>query len=90
MIPPGLNLKVSIRNHRIRNHLEVLFGALHTTLPTIAIATAPIGYAIGLLGCRPWRCGGRFRDGLLTTCLYEFVHCIQHLASSRSPSGWPR
>src|SRR3546814_8569490 len=25
-------------------HLEVLFGALHKTLPTIALATAPIGY----------------------------------------------
>jgi sterol desaturase/sphingolipid hydroxylase (fatty acid hydroxylase superfamily) len=59
----------------------VLFGALHTTLPTIAIATAPLGYAIGA----PWGAGfgaacAALATGLLTTCFYEFVHCIQHLA----------
>ena len=75
--------RIHYDHHQDPNHLEVLFGALHTTLPTIAIATAPVGYAIGL----PWgpeaALGGAaiaFAPGLLTTCVYEFCHCIQHLA----------
>jgi sterol desaturase/sphingolipid hydroxylase (fatty acid hydroxylase superfamily) len=75
--------RIHYDHHQDPNHLEVLFGALHTTLPTIAIATAPLGYAIG----SPWGAdaaiGGAaiaFATGLLTTCFYEFCHCIQHLA----------
>ena len=34
--------RIHYDHHQDPNHLEVLFGALHTTLPTIAIATAPI------------------------------------------------
>jgi hypothetical protein len=75
--------RIHYDHHQDPNHLEVLFGALHTTLPTIAIATLPIGYAIG----SPWgsqaAIGGAaiaFATGLLTTCFYEFCHCIQHLA----------
>ena len=37
-------------HHQDPNHLEVLFGALHTTLPTIALASIPFGYAIGGVG----------------------------------------
>ncbi|HJQ16899.1 MAG TPA: sterol desaturase family protein [Allosphingosinicella sp.] len=68
--------RIHYDHHQDPNHLEVLFGALHTTLPTVAIATAPMGYLIGGMG-------GAFAaiaTGLLTTCLYEFCHCIQHLA----------
>ena len=75
--------RIHYDHHQDPNHLEVLFGALHTTLPTIAIATAPIGYAIG----SPWGTDAAigaaaiaFATGLLTTCVYEFCHCIQHLA----------
>jgi sterol desaturase/sphingolipid hydroxylase (fatty acid hydroxylase superfamily) len=75
--------RIHYDHHQDPNHLEVLFGALHTTLPTIALATAPIGWAIG----SPWgeeaaigAAAVAFATGLLTTCLYEFVHCIQHLA----------
>jgi sterol desaturase/sphingolipid hydroxylase (fatty acid hydroxylase superfamily) len=68
--------RIHYDHHQDPNHLEVLFGALHTTLPTIAIATAPIGYAIGGVG----GAAIAFATGLLTTCFYEFVHCIQHLA----------
>lgn len=51
--------RIHYDHHQDPNHLEVLFGALHTTLPTIAIVTVPLGYAIGGLG------GGRgsFRGG---------------------------
>ena len=73
--------RIHYDHHQDPNHLEVLFGALHTTVPTIALATLPVGYAIGA----PWHAGpagaaAAFATGLLTTCFYEFCHCIQHLA----------
>jgi sterol desaturase/sphingolipid hydroxylase (fatty acid hydroxylase superfamily) len=68
--------RIHYDHHQDPNHLEVLFGALHTTVPTIAIATLPIGYAIGGFG---GACAA-LATGLLTTCFYEFCHCIQHLA----------
>jgi sterol desaturase/sphingolipid hydroxylase (fatty acid hydroxylase superfamily) len=73
--------RIHYDHHQDPNHLEVLFGALHTTLPTIAIATLPIGAGIGAFWDAP--IGGAaaaFATGLLTTCFYEFVHCMQHLA----------
>ena len=35
--------RIHYDHHQDPNHLEVLFGALHTTLPTIALATFPLG-----------------------------------------------
>ena len=78
--------RIHYDHHQDPNHLEVLFGALHTTLPTIAAATLPIGWAIGALlapGDPDAALGSAlaaFATGLVTTCFYEFVHCIQHLA----------
>jgi sterol desaturase/sphingolipid hydroxylase (fatty acid hydroxylase superfamily) len=73
--------RIHYDHHQDPNHLEVLFGALHTTLPTIALGVIPLGWAIGA----PWEASfgaamAAFATGLLTTCFYEFVHCIQHLA----------
>lgn len=68
--------RIHYDHHQDPNHLEVLFGALHTTVPTIALATAPIGYLIGGFGGAM----AALAAGMLTTCVYEFVHCIQHLA----------
>jgi sterol desaturase/sphingolipid hydroxylase (fatty acid hydroxylase superfamily) len=68
--------RIHYDHHQDPNHLEVLFGALHTTLPTILIATAPIGYLIGGIG----GAAAAVAAGLLTTCFYEFAHCIQHLS----------
>lgn len=68
--------RIHYDHHQDPNHLEVLFGALHTTLPTIALVTLPVGYAIGGIG----GAAAALATGLLTTCVYEFVHCIQHLA----------
>ena len=78
--------RIHYDHHQDPNHLEVLFGALHTTLPTIALGVIPLGWAIGM----PWDSGDHHAPfgaaaaalaaGLLTTCFYEFVHCIQHLA----------
>jgi sterol desaturase/sphingolipid hydroxylase (fatty acid hydroxylase superfamily) len=75
--------RIHYDHHQDPNHLEVLFGALHTTLPTIGIATLPLGYAIGLQWGQDAAFGAAaaaFATGLLTTCFYEFCHCIQHLA----------
>jgi sterol desaturase/sphingolipid hydroxylase (fatty acid hydroxylase superfamily) len=73
--------RIHYDHHQDPNHLEVLFGALPSTLPTIGLATLPIGWAIGSF----WGAGfggacAALATGLLTTCFYEFVHCIQHLA----------
>ena len=68
--------RIHYDHHQDPNHLEVLFGALHTTVPTIAVATLPLGYAIGGFG---GACAA-LATGLITTCFYEFCHCIQHLA----------
>ena len=79
--------RIHYDHHQDPNHLEVLFGALHTTLPTIALGVIPIGWAIGAAWDGSWTGPSAFGSaaaalacGLLTTCFYEFVHCIQHLA----------
>lgn len=73
--------RIHYDHHQDPNHLEVLFGALHTTLPTIALATLPTGAIIGSFwGAPVGGAAAAFAMGLLTTCFYEFVHCIQHLA----------
>lgn len=68
--------RIHYDHHQDPNHLEVLFGALYTTLPTIAVATVPVGWLIGGLG----GAAVAFAAGLLTTCFYEFAHCVQHLS----------
>jgi sterol desaturase/sphingolipid hydroxylase (fatty acid hydroxylase superfamily) len=68
--------RIHYDHHQDPNHLEILFGALYTTLPTIALLTLPVGYAIGGIG----GAAVAFAAGLLMTCFYEFCHCIQHLA----------
>ena len=62
-------------HHQDPYHLEVLFGSLVQTLPAVAVTTALAGWAIGGLG----GAAAAFATGLLTTCVYEFIHCIQHL-----------
>ncbi|MDG2005492.1 MAG: sterol desaturase family protein [Novosphingobium sp.] len=68
--------RIHYDHHQDPNHLEVLFGALLTTLPTIAIVVLPIGWMIGGLGGAL----AAFATAVLTTCYYEFMHCIQHLS----------
>ena len=68
--------RIHFDHHQDPNDLGVLFGALQTTLPTIFFMTVPIGLLIG----GPAGAGAAFAAGLITTCYYEFCHCIQHLA----------
>lgn len=68
--------RIHYDHHQDPNHLEVLFGALYTTLPTLLIVSALPGWLIGGTG----GAAAGFTTGLLCTCFYEFFHCIQHLA----------
>ena len=68
--------RVHFDHHRDPNDLRVLFGALHTTLPTIFVVVTPIGWAIG--GAAGAAAG--LASAMLTICFYEFCHCVQHLA----------
>ncbi|HTJ62757.1 MAG TPA: sterol desaturase family protein [Alphaproteobacteria bacterium] len=67
--------RIHFDHHQDPHRLEVLFGALSTTLPTIAAVTLPVGWLLGgAAGAASALC-----VGLLTTCAYEFGHCVQHL-----------
>ena len=67
--------RIHFDHHQDPNKLEVLFGALTNTLPTLVLVTPVIGWLIG----GPSGAAAAFAAGLLTTCFYEFCHCIQHL-----------
>ena len=67
--------RIHFDHHRDPHDLNVLFGALYTTLPTIVLITMPFGWIIGDMAGL-W---AAFVTGLLITCFYEFNHCIQHL-----------
>jgi sterol desaturase/sphingolipid hydroxylase (fatty acid hydroxylase superfamily) len=67
--------RIHYDHHRDPDDLRVLFGALITTLPTIAILTLPTGALIaGAAGAAI-----TFGAGAASMLIYEFVHCVQHL-----------
>ncbi len=71
----GLWKRIHFDHHQDPHLLDVLFGAPSNTIPTIAAITFPVGYAVGGVA----GAASAFGTGLLTTCVYEFCHCIQHL-----------
>lgn len=68
--------RIHYDHHQDPYDLGILFGALYTTLPTVALVTLPIGYAIDGIG----GAATGLATGVIVTCLYEYCHCIQHLA----------
>jgi sterol desaturase/sphingolipid hydroxylase (fatty acid hydroxylase superfamily) len=68
--------RIHYDHHTDPHDLDVLFGALHTTLPTIALVTLPTGAAIG----GPAGAAAAFAAGVGCMLVYEFVHCVAHLA----------
>ena len=67
--------RIHYDHHRDPDDLRVLFGALPTTLPTLALVTLPIGALIaGAAGA-----AATFGAGALSVLVYEFVHTMQHL-----------
>ena len=68
--------RIHYDHHQDPHDLKILFGALYTTLPTIAMVALPIGYWLdGWTGA-----AAALAAGMFTTCFYEFAHCIQHLS----------
>ncbi len=78
--------RVHYDHHRYPNDLSVLFGGLHTTLPTILLVAAPAGWMIdGLVGV----CGA-VAGTLFMTALTEFWHAGEHLAFEPKSAFWKR
>lgn len=76
--------RVHYDHHRFPNDLSVLFGGLHTTLPTIVFVAGPIGWLInGAPGA-----GGAIVGTVVMTCYTEFLHAGQHLAFEPKSKFW--
>jgi sterol desaturase/sphingolipid hydroxylase (fatty acid hydroxylase superfamily) len=76
--------RVHYDHHRFPNDLSVLFGGLHTTLPTILLVAGPIGYLIhGASGA-----AGAISGTVLMTCVTEFLHAGEHLAFEPKSKFW--
>ena len=68
--------RIHYDHHQNPNHLEVLFGSPVNEVPTIMLATLPVGYLIGGVG----GAAAALATGLIQACVNEFCHCIQHLS----------
>lgn len=68
--------RIHYDHHQDPHNLEVLFGALHTTLPPIALISMPVGYALDGVG----GLAIAFGTGVAMATVNEFVHCVQHLS----------
>ncbi|MBY0423800.1 MAG: sterol desaturase family protein [Parvularculaceae bacterium] len=76
--------RVHYDHHRFPNDLSVLFGGLHTTLPSILLLSGPLGFLIdGWAGA----CGA-IAGTLVMTCYTEFLHAGQHLAFEPKSAFW--
>jgi sterol desaturase/sphingolipid hydroxylase (fatty acid hydroxylase superfamily) len=67
--------RIHFDHHQDPNDLRILFGALYTTLPTIALVTFSVGWLVD----GPISAVAAFATGLIIICIYEFCHCVQHL-----------
>ncbi|MEZ5892354.1 MAG: sterol desaturase family protein [Parvularculaceae bacterium] len=80
----GLWKRVHYDHHRFPNDLSVLFGGLHTTLPTIILVAGPIGWLFGgpAYGC--FAVAGT----VVMTMYTEFLHAGEHLAFEPKSKFW--
>lgn len=67
--------RVHFDHHQDPHRLDVLFGGLSNTLPTIALFTLPLGWAIA----GPGGAAAAFAAGLALMAGYELCHAMQHL-----------
>jgi len=67
--------RIHYDHHQNPHDLSVLFGALYTTLPTIALIALPLGWLVA----GPSGAFAAFAAACIVFCGYEFVHCVQHL-----------
>lgn len=67
--------RIHYDHHQDPNDLGVLFGSVSTTLPTIVVATFPIGMSLAGWAGVPLS----FATGLACFMVYELCHCMQHL-----------
>lgn len=67
--------RIHFDHHQDPNDLRVLFGAVSTTLPTVVVATFPIGISLAGWAGVPLS----FATGLGCFMVYELCHCMQHL-----------
>lgn len=76
--------RIHYDHHRYPNDLSVLFGGLHTTLPTILLVAGPAGWAIaGVAGA-----AASIAGTLVLTMITEFLHSGQHLAFEPKSKFW--
>jgi len=76
--------RIHYDHHLFPNDLSVLFGGLHTTLPTILIVAGPLGWLIGGAS----GAAGVIAGTLVMTCFTEFIHSGQHLAFEPKSKFW--
>ena len=76
--------RVHYDHHRYPNDLSVLFGGLHTTLPTILVVSGPLGWLIGGFSGAL----GAIAGTLIMTCFTEFMHAGEHLAFEPKSKFW--
>jgi sterol desaturase/sphingolipid hydroxylase (fatty acid hydroxylase superfamily) len=75
--------RIHYDHHGDPDNLQVLFGALPTTLPTIVAATVPAGALVA----GPAGAAAAFGAGVLAVLVYEFCHTVDHLPySPRHPA----
>ena len=80
----GLWKRVHYDHHRFPNDLSVLFGGLHTTLPTILLVAGPIGWLVAGPAGACFSIAGT----VVMTMYTEFLHAGEHLAFEPKSKFW--
>lgn len=80
----GLWKRIHYDHHRFPNDLSVLFGGLHTTLPTIVLVAGPVGWFIGAVPGIFFAIAGT----VIMTMYTEFLHAGEHLAFEPKSKFW--